>query len=344
MSVAQIDLAYDALDLRLHVPFTIARHTQTIAQNTRVRLTDGDLVGIGEAAPSEHYGEVPGTVPAFLEQLRSHLKGAGAVRISTLHAAMDEVARHNPAAKAAVDMAVYDLLGKRFGVPVYEILGLDPFHTPRTSFTIGIDTPQVMAQKAASARQYPILKVKIGTPNDAANLEAIRAVRPDAVIRVDANAAWTAKEAVHHIEELLTYELEFVEQPVPGDDLEGLGYVRSALPIPVIADESCVVPADVPRVAPYVDGINIKLMKCGGIYPALQMIHLAHAYQLHIMMGCMIESSIAITAAAHLAPLIDFADLDGNLLIDDDPYIGVTVVEGKLILPETPGLGVRPAQ
>jgi L-alanine-DL-glutamate epimerase-like enolase superfamily enzyme len=240
-------------------------------------------------------------------------------------------------------MAWYDLLGKRLGAPVYELLGLDPADTPRTSFTIGIDTPQTMAQKAAEAQQYPVLKVKVGTPNDRANLEAIRRERPNAVIRVDANEGWTPKEAVRRIAELAEFELEFVEQPVPASDLEGLGYVRSSVSLPVIADEACIVPADVPRVAPYVDGINIKLMKCGGIYPALQMIHLARAHHLQVMMGCMIESSVAITAAAQLAPLLDYADLDGNLLIDDDPFQGVTVRDGRLVLPQRPGLGVIPA-
>ncbi len=296
-------------------------------------------MGLGEAAPNAHYGEFQATVLAFLDRFRPALDGV--LPITALHMVLDRTARLNPAAKAAVDMAAYDLLGKRLGTPVYELLGLDPALTPRTSYTIGIDAPQVMAEKAAAARDYPILKVKVGTPNDDANLEAIRSVRPDAVIRVDANAAWSPKEAVERIEELSIYDLEFVEQPVPGHDLAGLGYVRSAVSLPIIADESCVVPADVPRVAPYVDGINIKLMKCGGIYPAIQMIYLARGHNLKVMMGCMIESSIAITAAAQLSPLLDWADLDGNLLIDDDPFRGVTVEEGKLILSGRSGLGLQ---
>jgi len=338
-----MDLSFEPLDLKLHVPFTIARGTQLLADNVQVRLSDAELTGIGEAAHSSQYGELRGSVLAFLEHLQSQLAEAPALPISVLHGVMDETARLNPAAKAAVDMAAYDMLGKRLGVPIYELLGLDPSQTPRTSFTIGIDAPEVMARKSAEARDYPVLKVKVGTPNDAANLEAIRAERPDAVIRVDANEAWTPKEAVERIEDLAMYDLEFVEQPVAGDDLEGLGYVCRSVPLPVIADESCIVPEDVPRVAPYVDGINIKLMKCGGLYPALQMIHLARAHHLEIMMGCMIESSIAITAAAHLSPLIDYADLDGNLLIDDDPWRGVTVDNGKLILPTGPGLGLQAA-
>lgn len=339
-----MDLSYGTLDLKLHFPFTISRGTQFIANNVQVGLADGDLVGIGEAAPSSHYGESRGSVLAFLGELRSRVADTAYVPISTLHRIMEETARLNPAAKAAVDMAAYDLLGKRLGVPAHQILGLDPTCTPRTSFTIGIDAPDVMARKAADAQEHPILKVKVGTCHDEANLEAIRNARPDAVIRVDANEAWTPKEAVSAIAALEVYELEFVEQPVAAGDLEGLGYVREAVGVPVIADEACIIPEDVRRVAPYVDGINIKLMKCGGIYPALQMIFLARAHHLSVMMGCMIESSLAITAAAQLSPLLDYADLDGNLLIDDDPFAGVTIQDGKLMLPDLPGLGAASAR
>jgi L-alanine-DL-glutamate epimerase-like enolase superfamily enzyme len=336
-----MDLAYEALTLKLHHPFTIARGTQLVANNVQVALTDGDTTGIGEAAPSEHYGELQGTVCVALSYLAPELDTP--FPISVLHEVMEHAIHLNPSAKAAVDMATYDLLGKRLGAPVYQILGLDPGRTPRTSFTIGIDTPEIMARKAEEARDYPILKVKVGTDDDASNLEAVRSARPDAVIRVDGNEAWSAKEAVQRIEEILPFDLEFVEQPVPARDLEGLAYVRENMPIPIIADESCIVPADVPVVAPYVDGINIKLMKCGGIYPALQMIHLAQSLNLKIMMGCMIESSLSITAAAHLSPLLDYADLDGQLLIDDDPFLGVTVEDGRLVLPDRPGLGVVPS-
>jgi L-Ala-D/L-Glu epimerase len=338
-----VNLSFEPLDLELSVPFTIARGTQLHANNVSVEITAGGHCGTGEAAPAEHYGEFQQTVLAFLARLKPQLAEISTPAISTLHELMDRTARLNPAAKAAIDMAVYDLLGKKLGIPIYELLGLDKTRTPRTSYTIGIDTPEVMAHKATEAARYPILKVKVGTPTDLQNLEAIRNARPDAVIRVDANEAWTPKEAVARIEELLIYDLEFVEQPVCGSDLEGLGFVAGSVPIPVIADESCITPDDVTTVAPYVDGINIKLMKCGGIYPALQMIATARAHHLHIMMGCMIESSVAITAAAHLSPLIDYADLDGHLLVKRDPYSGVKVVDGKLELPDAPGLGLTPA-
>jgi L-alanine-DL-glutamate epimerase-like enolase superfamily enzyme len=338
-----MELSFEALELKLHEPFTISRGTQLYAENVRVTLDHGSIQGIGEAAPSEHYGELQATVLAFLQQLQLELRKTGTRPVTTLHEIMDTTARLNPAAKAAIDMASYDHLGKMHNMPIYALLGLDPSKTPNTSYTIGIDTPDEMARKAAHARQYPILKIKVGTPRDDENLKAIRSERPDAIIRVDANEAWTPKEAVERIDALSIYNLEFVEQPVDSRDLEGLGYVTSAVSLPVIADESCIVPEDVPKIAPYVDGINIKLMKCGGIYPALQMIHTARALNLKIMMGCMIESSIAITAAAHLSPLLDYADLDGNLLIDDDPYMGVTAEGGRLALPDRPGLGLQPA-
>jgi L-Ala-D/L-Glu epimerase len=339
-----MDLTFEPLDLKLRFPFTISRGTQLFAKNVRVELSDGEHTGIGEAAPSEHYGELHGTVIAFLTELRRQLESENLplFPISVLHDLMDGVAHLNPAAKAAIDIALYDLQGKRLGVPVYELLGLDPARTPRTSLTIGIDTPEVMAGKASEAAGFPILKVKVGTPYDSENLEAIREVRPDAIIRVDANEAWSPKEAIEHIEELSIFDLEFVEQPVAARDLEGLDLVRSSVALPILVDESCIVPEDVPVAAPYIDGIVIKLMKCGGIYPALQMIHLARAHHLKVMMGCMIESSVAITAAAHLSPLLDYADLDGNLLVEDDPFRGVLVEDGRLVLPNRSGLGLVP--
>jgi L-alanine-DL-glutamate epimerase-like enolase superfamily enzyme len=332
-----MSLAYEPLNLRLAQAFTIARGTQLEANNVCVRLQVDGLEALGEAAPSEHYGDTQGSVTAFLERAAAAVSGAEP--ITTLHHSLEEIARYNPAAKAAVDMAAFDLLGKQLGAPVYRVLGIDPDDAPLTSYTIGIDEPEVMAEKARQAAAYKILKVKVGTPRDVENLEAIRSVS-NAVIRLDANEAWTPKQAVAAIEELARFDVEFVEQPVPARDLAGIGFVRDRSPVPILVDESCIVPADVPRVAPYVDGINIKLMKCGGIYPALQMIQIARAHNLLVMMGCMIESSLAITAAAHLSPLLDYADLDAHLLIAGDPFVGVAVENGRLVLPSEPGLGV----
>lgn len=337
-----MDMTIEQFDLHLREPFTIARGTQTVAENVLVRLSQDGETGLGEAAPTEHYGELRPSALGFLNAFQAVLP-EGNLPLHEAHELMDHIAYLNPGAKAAVDIALHDLLAKRAGMPLYELLGLDPARTPRTSFTIGIAEPEEMARKAREAAAYPILKVKVGSPTDEANLDAIRRERPDAIIRVDANEAWTPKEAIQRIEDLSTYELEFVEQPVTARDLEGIGRVRDSVSLPIMVDESCIVPDDVPAVAPYVDGIVIKLMKCGGILPALKMIYLARAHHLKVMIGCMIESAVAITAAAQISPLIDYADLDGNLLAADDPFNGVTVEQGKLILPPHAGLGITRA-
>jgi len=327
-------------DLKLTTPFRISRHVQYTAANVLARITHEGVTGIGEAAPSEHYGEYRETVLATLAFLANEL-GDDPFALEDILNHIDHLIRLNPSAKAAIDMALYDLVGKLLNVPVYKLLGLDAAKTPLTSFTIGIDTPENMAKKALEARDYPILKIKVGTKYDVANLKAIREVSK-AVIRVDANTAWTPREAIRAINELAEYDIEFVEQPVSPHDLAGLKFVREHVPLPIITDESSITVDDIPRVAGCTDGINIKLMKCGGLRHALKMIHVARAHNLKVMIGCMIESSLSITAAAHLTPLIDYADLDGHLLVDDDPYVGVKVEQGKLILPEGPGLGVVP--
>jgi L-Ala-D/L-Glu epimerase len=328
------------LDLKLTTPFRISRGVQNISQGVIVEVKHDDYTGYGEAAPSEYYGESVETVFACVTLFAGNL-GDDPFAIEDILARLDRIIRLHPSAKAAVDMALYDIMGKMLNMPVYKLLGLNPARTPRTSFTIGIDTPAQMAKKALLARDYPILKIKVGTRHDLEILKAIRDVS-SATIRVDANAAWTPKEAIKTINALAPYNIEFVEQPVPSHDLSGLKLIRDNVPVPIIADESCVTYEDIPRIVDCVDGINIKLMKCGGMRHALKMIHAARVHNLRIMLGCMIESSLAITAAAHLTPLVDYADLDGNLLIDNDPYLGVTVENGKLILPDRPGLGVLP--
>lgn len=327
------------IDLQLSVPFRISREVQYTSSNAIIQIDNNEYTGFGEASPTEYYGESVETTLACISLFAGNL-GDDPFAIDDIMRRLDKIIRLNPAAKAAVDMALYDLIGKSLGVPLYKLLGLNPKRTPRTSFTIGLDTPEEMVKKVLVAKDYPILKIKVGTKRDLEIIKAIRDVT-SAVIRVDANTGWTPKEAIKMINALAPYNIEFVEQPVAAHDLKGLKLVRDNVPLPIIADESCVTVEDIPRIADCVDGINIKLMKCGGIYHALKMIHTARAHNLRIMLGCMIESSLAITAAAHLSPLVDYADLDGNLLIDNDPYIGVTVERGKLILPEEPGLGVR---
>jgi L-Ala-D/L-Glu epimerase len=326
------------IDFKLSTPFRISRDVQYTSPNVIVQVTHKDYTGIGEASPAEYYGESQETVLACIALFAGNL-GNDPFEIEDLHNRLDKIIRLHPSAKAAVDMAVYDIMGKMLGVPVYKLLGASAKRTLHTSFTIGIDTPSQMAKKALLAKDYPILKIKVGTRHDLDIIKAIRDVS-NAVLRVDANAGWTPKEAIKNIEALHPYNIEFVEQPVAARDLKGLKMVHDHSPLPIIADESCVTIEDIPIVADCVDGINIKLMKCGGILQALKMIHVARAHNLRIMLGCMIESSLAITAAAHLSPLVDYADLDGHLLIDDDAYEGVKVENGKLLLPERPGLGV----
>ena len=328
------------VDLHLTVPFRISRGVQNTSSNAIVELQQDDLIGYGEAAPSEYYGETVATVLACLPLLSEQL-GDDPFLLDDIMQHLEHMLGLNPSAKAAINMALYDLVGKKLGIPLYQLLGLNPDNTPMTSFTIGIDTPEAMAQKALQAKDYPILKIKVGTAHDLEIIKAIRSVS-SAIIRVDANGAWTPKEAIQRINDIAPYNIEFVEQPLPGHDLAGLKFVREHVSLPIIADESCVRIEDIPRLSECVDGVNFKLMKSNGISEILKMIHTARAHNLKTMLGCMVESSLAITAAAHLSPLVDYADLDGNLLINDDPFTGVKVVDGKLVLPRAAGLGVTP--
>ena len=242
------------------------------------------------------------------------------------------------AAKAAIDIALMDWICQKLSVPLYRYLGLDPADAPVTTFSIGIDTPEATRQKVREAALFPILKIKVGLATDEATIEAVRSVTSKP-LRVDANEGWKDKEeAVRKINWLESQGVEFVEQPMPAPMIEETRWVRKRVHIPLIADEACLHPADIPRLADAFDGVNIKLMKCGGIGEAFRMIQIARSLGLKTMLGCMIESSIAVTAAAHLSPLVDYADLDGNLLIANDPYEGVKVVNGKLMLPNRPGL------
>jgi L-alanine-DL-glutamate epimerase-like enolase superfamily enzyme len=221
------------------------------------------------------------------------------------------------------------------------MLGLDPARAPRSSYTIPITTDDDALHRALDdAAPYPVLKVKLGGPRDADTIAGVRASAPDKILRVDANAAWTPKHALRMIDVLLDYDVELVEQPVAAHDIEGLRFVRERSPLPIIADESCLVATDVPRLAGAVDGINVKLAKCGGLREAMRIIATARAHDMSVMLGCMVETSLGITSAAHLAPLLDYADLDGAALLADDPFQGASIANGAIALPDTPGLGV----
>ncbi len=322
--------------LQLQHPFKIARRvTDDYRQVISVEIDDG----VGETAPALFYGETVQTVRVALEAIAPALPD-DLDAIHDVMATVETALGGNYAAKSAIDMALHDRLGKKLGVPLYQLWGLNPHNTPCTSFTIGLDEPEVMAEKTRQAEMYPVLKVKLGTPRDIEIIQTLRNVT-DKPIYVDANTAWTPKEAVHKIRELDRYGVELIEQPTKPNDLAGLKFVRENSDLPIIADESVKRASDIPALAECVDGINIKLVKCGGLLEAHRMIHVARTHGLQVMIGCMIESSLGITAAAHLTPLVDYADLDGNLLIANDPYTGVTLDKGKLILPNRPGIGVK---
>ena len=246
-----------------------------------------------------------------------------------------------PAAVAAVDMALWDLLGRRRGLSVGDLLEVPPGPTPPTSFTIGLDSPEAVARRVREAGDYEVLKIKLGGDEDRAVLEAVRDVT-DRPVRVDANEGWTLETAAARLEWLAAMGVELVEQPLPAGRLEESRELRRRSPLPIVADEDVHQAADVARLAGAFDGINVKLMKCGGLEEARRMIAAARAHGMRVMLGCMIESSLAVTAAGHLSPLVDWADLDGNLLVTNDPFRGLTVEGGRLVLPEGPGLGVEP--
>jgi len=330
----------EVLELRTKHPFIIARGGQSDYRTVWVRLKDGDgNEGWGEAAPTRFYGETTETVLAALDTYGTHLPD-DPFDLEEAERRWEETLHRNPAARAALSSALHDLVGKRLGVPLYRLWGLDPAKAPRSTFTIGIDQSERMRAKVREAEQYPILKIKLGTDRD---VEILRTIRDstDREIRVDANCGWTLKQTMRMLPVLEEFGVTVLEQPLPPDQLDGLGEIRRRADIPVIADESCETAADIPPLVGKVDGINIKLAKCGSLREAIRMIAIARAHGMTVMVGCMIESSIGITAAAHFTPLVDIVDLDGAALLADDPFVGATIDGGQVSLPAGPGLGVR---
>ncbi len=329
-------LRYEIVELALRHTFHIAHGASDTRRNVIVAVGDGQ----GEAAPVAYHGESVEGVVAALERWRPAIEQLS--EPGALHALLRRL-EGSAAARAAVDIALHDALGKRLGCAVTDLLGLRDLPLPPTSFTIAITTPEELQARVAAARSYPILKVKLGTPRDLEIVRTIRAGAPGTRIRVDANGGWSRDQALELMRELVDLDVELVEQPLPVGDLAGLETLkRAGIGLPIVADESVRSAADIVALAPYVDGVNIKLMKTGGIGGALAAIHTARSCGLRVMLGCMIETSLGVTAAAHLAPLADWVDLDGPLLIANDPFYGVTFDGAELALPTGPGLGVSP--
>jgi L-alanine-DL-glutamate epimerase-like enolase superfamily enzyme len=253
---------------------------------------------------------------------------------------VERAAGRNPAARAAVSAALHDLAGKRLGIPVWQLWGLDAA-MPVSSFTIGMDEPAAMLQRLEEAASFPVIKVKVGSPADRHVLEQIRKRAPDRTIRIDANTGWSVKQAVALLPVLEDLGIELIEQPFKVDDIDSFRVLRERSAIPVIADESCRIAADIPRLVGAVDGINIKLEKCGSMREAVRMVHIARAHHLQVMVGCMLCTTLGIAAAMQIAPLVDWTDLDGAMLLRADPFRGPSLSRnGSLSLNAEPGLGV----
>lgn len=337
-----MQLIAETLTVRTRHPFIIARGGQDTWHTVFVRLIDTDgAEGWGEAAPSRYYGETVDTVRVALERFAPVLATADAWSIEAIERAVETALRGNAAARVAVSAALHDLAAKRVGLPLWKWWGLDKAAAPQSSFTIGIaPDAATLRARVQEAAAYPILKLKLGSSWDRDVLRIVREEAPKAILRVDANCAWTPKQALGMLDALTDVGVDMLEQPLAPHDLEGLRFVRERSPIPVVADESCLVATDIPKLVGVVDGVNIKLAKCGSLREALRMIAVARAHGMRVMCGCMIETTLGIAAAAHFAPLLDDADLDGAALLANDPFDGPGIPNGLVTLGDAPGLGV----
>ncbi|MEI9970746.1 MAG: dipeptide epimerase [Ignavibacteriota bacterium] len=324
------------LRLNLQHTWTTTMSSSQYRDTLQVAYSRDGITGHGEGAPIVRYHEDAEGARKAVESVRDLLLSVDPLHFSKLMAEVFQRVPGNWAGKAAIDIAVMDWVGQKLGIPIYEWLGLDAADTPLTTFSIGIDTPEITKQKTREAADYPILKVKVGLATDEPTIEAVRSVT-DKKLRVDANEGWKDKEeAVRKINWLEKHGVEFIEQPMPAEMIEETHWVRSRVHIPIIADEACQRASDIPKLKEAFDGVNVKLDKSGGILEARRMIEIAKALGMRTMLGCMVSSSVTVTAAAHLSPLVDYADLDGNLLISNDPFHGVKVERGKADSAERP--------
>lgn len=332
-------LSWKQYDLTLKHTFRISRSASDVVKVIVVKFEHEGIVGYGEASPTKRYGESVDTITAFLQKL-NFSRFDSPFLLEDILAYVDALEQGNTAAKCAIDLALHDWVGKKLGIPLHTMWGLNPAKSPLSSFTIAIDTKEVVEQKVREAEEYPILKVKVGLDNDEEMITTIRKMT-DKTLYVDANEGWKSKEvALERIKWLKDQNVKFVEQPMPAAQFDDIKWLRDRSDLPLIADESVLRLQQIPQLAEAYDGINIKLMKCTGVREAMRMINTARALNMKIMMGCMIETAVGISAAAQLGPLLDYADLDGNVLISNDPFDGVRNIRGKLELTNKPGIGV----
>lgn len=337
----KLKLTWKPNELTLRHAFNLARYSRTTTPDVLVQLEYDGIIGYGEASMPPYLGESIDSVCSFLSKLDLS-QFNDPFRIEDILSYVDGVAENNRAAKASVDIALHDLLGKIMGQPWYKIWGLNPEKTPYTSFTIGIDKPDVVRKKVEETAPYKVIKVKMGLDNDKELVEIIRSMT-DKPICVDANQGWTDKEkALEMVNWLNERNCLFIEQPFDKKMIDETAWLRERSPLPLIADEFCQRLPDVMRAYQAYDGINIKLMKSTGLHEGYKMAVLAKSLGMKVMIGCMTETSCAVSAAAQLAPLADWVDLDGNLLIANDSFDGVKVVDGKITLEDRPGIGVTP--
>jgi L-alanine-DL-glutamate epimerase-like enolase superfamily enzyme len=326
--------------LELEEPFRIARGTSSVRENVLLEVEAGGLVGRGEAAPIRRYRQDAASTRAALEQMTEALTLENLREFATFAARASLPGQR--AAQAALDVALHDWRARELGIPVQQLLGLPRKPIPPTSWTIGLDPIPEALEKVKKAAGFEVLKLKMGSDFDLELLEAVRATTQQP-LRVDANEGWDLAGAMYRLPVLERCGVEFIEQPLPAGCLEETATLRRASRIPILADEDVHVASDIPKLLGAYDGINVKLAKCGGIQPALELIHTARAHGMKILLGCMIESSLGIAAALVLAPLVDWLDLDGSLLLRRDPFQGLRCVHGRFSMPEGPGLGVEPA-
>ena len=326
-------------DLPLQHPFTISRETITEQPTVIVELIEDGHHGFGEATASSYYGFTTAKICAALESVRDQVESSTLGDPCELWTRLQPRLSDNPFAQCALDQAAYDLWGKKQGQPVYKLWGLTTDQCPPTDYTIGIDEIDVMVAKMNEFPGWPVYKIKLGTDRD---LEIVRELRKhtEAAFRVDANCGWTAEETIRNSVAFQELGVEFIEQPLPADQWDAMREVRTSSALPVIADESCIVETDVDRCVDHFHGVNIKLMKCGGLTPARRMIDRARELGLTVMVGCMTESSVGISAIAQLLPLLDYVDMDGAVLLSKDIASGVTFDKGRCLYTNENGNGV----